>query len=124
MEEIREAAKKLDQTLLRKLHDVKDSVSSLILVANYCDILQVVKQRPMWTRVALFNQFTFEEVKLLDRYVIPHPFQAGVETEPVHSARKHLYLSALTPFRTDLPESFLFRLGMILERIQKRTCTC
>lgn len=30
----------------------------------------------MWTRVALLNQFNVEEVKLLDRYVIPSDVNA------------------------------------------------
>lgn len=37
------------------------------MILTYCH--QVMETRPMWTRSALLNQFSAEEVKLLDRYV-------------------------------------------------------
>jgi hypothetical protein len=65
--EIKLAGKKLEKSLLQKLQNVKvDCVCRLMLTFL---AFQVMAQRPMWARVALLNQFTTEEVKLLDRCV-------------------------------------------------------
>jgi hypothetical protein len=78
----------------------------------------------MWTRVALLNQFTADEVKLLDR----SDSRCGLIWSTTNAmffpnqAKKHSYLSARTPSRTVSPESYWSVSVMTQGRIPKPAC--